>query len=68
MSDEVHTSKKAQIAHLKTDKVITKVSSKYIDFADVFLLKLAAKLLERNEINNHAIELIADQQYIYGPI
>ncbi len=34
--DEVHPSKKAQIAHLKADGAPTKVPSKYADFADVF--------------------------------
>ncbi len=39
--DEVHPSRKAQIAHLKVDKAPTKVPSKYADFANVFSPKLA---------------------------
>ena len=42
--DEVHVLKKAQIAHLKADEAPTKVLSKYADFVDVFLPKLAAEL------------------------
>ena len=36
----MHLSKKAQIAVLKTDEAPTKVSGKYADFANIFLLKL----------------------------
>ncbi len=50
------------------DETPTKVPSKYADFADVFLLKLAAELLEHTEINDHAIELVDDWQPLYGPI
>ncbi len=64
----MHPSKKAQIAHLKADKALKKVPSKYVDFADVFSSKLAAKLLKYTSINNHAIELVDDGQPLYGPI
>ncbi len=66
--DEVHPSRKAQIAHLKADEALTKISSKYADFADVFLPKLAAKLPEHTGINDYAIELVDDWQPLYGPI
>ncbi len=56
----MHPSKSAQIAHLKTDKALSEVPNKYADFADVFLSKLAAELLEHIRINNHAMELIDD--------
>ena len=39
--DKVHPSKKAQIAHLKANEAPTKVLSKYADFANVVLPKLA---------------------------
>ena len=52
--------KKAQIAYLKMDEAPSKVPSKYADFADVFFLKLAAKLSEHTRINDHAIELVDD--------
>ena len=60
LGDKVHLSKKAQIAHLKADKVLIKVLSKYADFVNIFSLKLAAELLEHMGINNHAIELVDD--------
>ncbi len=52
--------KKAQIAHLKANKALTKVPNKYADFADVFLPKLAVEFLKQTRINDHAIELIDD--------
>ncbi len=56
----MHPSRRAQIAHLKADETSTKVPSEYADFANVFLPKLAAKLLEHTGINDHAIELVDD--------
>ena len=61
-ANEVHPSKRAQITHLKADKAApTKVLSKYADFADVFLAKLATKLPEYARINNHAIKFLNNQ-------
>ena len=60
--------KRVQIAYLKADKALTKMPSNYADFADIFSLKLAAELLKYTGINNHAIELIDDQQLSYGLI
>ena len=54
----MHPSKRAQIAHLKADKALIKVPSKYADFADVFFPKLAVELPKHMEINDHAIELV----------
>ena len=53
---KVDPSKRGPIAFLKVDKTFTKVSSKYVDFANVFLSKLAAELSEHTKINNHTIE------------
>ena len=64
----MHLSKRAQIAYLKADEAFTKVSSKYADFADVFLLKLVAKLLKHTGINDYAIELVDDWQPLYSLI
>ncbi len=66
--DEMHPSRRAQIAHLKADEAPTKVSSEYADFADVFSPKLAVELPEQTGINDHAIELVDDRQPPYGPI
>ena len=40
------------MTHLKVNKAFTKILSKYADFADVFLSKLAAELLRHTGINN----------------
>ena len=56
----MHPSKRAQIAHLKTNKATTKVLSKYADFVDVFFPKLATKLPKYIKIHNHAIKLLDD--------
>ena len=61
--DEVHSSRKAQIAYLKANKV----PSKYTDFVDVFLSKLATELPEYN-INDHVIEFVDDWQPLYDTI
>ncbi len=66
--DEVHPSKRTQIAHLKADEALIEVPSEYANFADVFLPKLAAELPEHTGINDHAIELVDDRQPPYGPI
>ena len=58
LGNEVHLLRRAQIAHLKTDKVFSEVSSKYTNFANVFSLKLATEFPEYTKINNHAIELM----------
>ena len=50
-------SQKAQIAALKQDKALIKVSPKYADYADVFFLDLAMELLENTGINKYAIKL-----------
>ena len=64
----MHPSKRAQIAYLKADEAPTKVPNKYADFVDVFFPKLAIELSEYTKINDHAIELVDDQQPPYGPI
>ena len=64
----MHSSKKAQIAYLKADQVSIEVLCKYVDFTDMFCLKLAAKLFEHTSINGYIIELIVDWQLLYNPI
>ena len=56
----MHPLKKAQIAHLKINKAPTKVFSKFADFANIFSLKLTAKLLKYTRINICIIELVND--------
>ena len=64
----MHLSKKAQIAYLKANKVFTKVSSKYTNFIDGFLPKLAIELPTYMRINDHIIKLVDNQQPQYSPI
>ena len=47
-----------QISGLIAKKALTKISTKYLDFVDVFSLDLASKLLEHTGINDHTIELV----------
>ena len=56
----MHPSKKALIAYLKADKVLTKVLSKYTNFAEVFSPKLATELSKYIKINDYAIMLVDD--------
>ncbi len=68
ISNKVHLSKRTQNIHLKADKVLKNVSSKYIDFANIFSPKLAIRLLKHISINNNAIKLGNDWQSLYSPI
>ena len=56
----MNLSRRTQIVHLKADEAPSKVFSKYANFADVFLLKLAIELPKHTKINNYAIELVDD--------
>ena len=67
-SDKVYPSKKTQIAHLKVNKALIKVLSKYADFADIFSPILAVKLLKYTRINYYTIELVDDWQLPYNAI
>ena len=64
----VHFFRRPQIAGLIVEKALTKVSTKYSDFADVFSPALASKFPKHIGINDHAIKLINGQQPLYGPI
>ena len=64
----MHPLKKAQVVYLKADEALTKVSSEYANFADVFSPKLAIKLSKHTGINDHAIQLVDDQQPPYNSI
>ncbi len=57
---KVCPSKKAQITHLKVDDTLKKVSSKYANFTNVFLLELTIELFKYIGIIDYAIELIND--------
>ena len=53
----MHPQQAGQIAALKQDKALTKLTSKYAEYADVFSFDLAIKLPENTSINKHAIKL-----------
>ena len=59
----IHLARKAQLALLLTKKVT--VPTKYLNFADVFLKKLANVLPKRTKVNEHAIELEEGKQPPY---
>ena len=50
------------------DKVPIKVSSKYANFVDIFLPRLATELPKYMRINNYTIELVNDWQPPYNSI
>ena len=62
----IHLDRAAQIAFLLTEEV--KIPDEYSDFTDVFLEEKALVLLERTELNEHAINLENGKQPPYGPI
>lgn len=68
LSNKVYLLRQAEIAYLKVNKACIKVPSKYADFEKVFSSKLAANFSKYIKINNHAIELVGDQQPSYNRI
>ena len=62
----IYPSRKLQIAGLIAEKAPTKALVKYADF--VFSPDLVFKLPKHTGINDHAIELVNDQQPPYRPI
>ena len=66
--NDVHPSCRAQIAALLANETSTSIPTEYSDFADVFSLELALELPEHTGINDHAIELVGNQQPPYRPI
>ena len=66
--DDVHLSRRAQIAPLVANEAPTSIPTKYSDFADVFSPELASELPKYTGINDHAIKLVDNQLPPYGPI
>lgn len=56
----------SQITLLITEKFV--IPAKYLDYADVFLEKLATELSERTNINKYFIDLELGKQLPYGSI
>ena len=55
---DVHPFQRPRISGLIAKETLTKVPTKYSDFADVFSLDLASELPEHSGINDHAIKLV----------
>ena len=68
LNTDIYLFHRPQISSLIAKKAPTNVSTKYIEFTDIFISDLASKLPEHIEINNHAIELVNGQQTSYEPI
>lgn len=62
----IHLAQKAQLVLLIIRKVT--LSVEYIDFAYIFLKKLAKVVPEKTSINKHAIKQKNSKQSPYGPI
>ena len=58
LDNKIYLLRKAQIAYLKVDKVSTKVSSKYTNFANIFSPKLVVELLKYTRIHDYATKLM----------
>ena len=65
---DVHLSCRPQISGLIVEEAPTKISDKFVDFADMFSSDLASELSEHTGINDHAIKLVDGQKPPYGPI
>lgn len=57
-----------QIADLEWNKAYIKISTKYSDYANVFLINWAIELPENTGINKYAIKLIERKQPLHGLI
>ena len=64
----IHPFYRPQIAGLIAKEAFTKISAKYLDFADIFSPNLAFELPKHTGINDHAIKLVDGQQLPYGLI
>lgn len=54
-----------QVVALQWDKTSTKISSKYLDYADIFSVDWAIELPKNTKIHEHAIKLIDCKQLLY---
>lgn len=64
----IHSFQETQIAARQWNKALTKLQSKYVDFAAVFYFDLAIKLLKNTSTKKYAIELVEGKQPTYRPI
>ena len=64
----IYTLQKAQIATLKQNKAFIKVSTKYVNYTNLFSFNLAMKLPENTSINENFIKVKVGKQPPYRPI
>ena len=57
-SHNVYHSRRLHISDLIAKETPTKISNKYVDFADIFSLELASKLPKHTKINDYTIKLV----------
>lgn len=62
----IYSAQEAQTALLHLKKAT--ISTKYVDFVDIFSKESAKMFLERTSINKHVIEWVDSKQVYYGPI
>lgn len=58
---QIYSFYQVQIGLLLADKAPIKVLPKYLDYADIFLLQLAIKLLENTGMNKYTIKPLKDK-------
>lgn len=63
---DIHLFHKPQISSWIVKEVPTKISNKYVNFADVFSPNLTSELLKHTKSNNHTIKLNDGEQTSYG--
>lgn len=61
----IHLACKVQFTLLKVKKALITVSTKYLDFINVFSKKLAIVLLKHIKINTYSIDLEENKQPLY---
>ena len=66
LNTKIYSLYKTYIAHLKINKIFTKVFNKYIDIVNIFFLKLVIKLLKYISINYYIIKLIDNKKKFYN--
>lgn len=54
----IHLFRTPLLAALQQDKAFIEILPEYIDYANIFSIDLAIKLLKNTSINEHSIELV----------
>lgn len=65
---QVYPSCQAQVRLFVFDRALVQFTSKYLDYAYVFLIDLAIKQTEKSGRNEHTIKLVEGKQMSYNSI